>query len=248
MPLQPDFQNQKHLGFIWDPGLTGTPSRRGKAPSTMSREVLLSRRANSFFPQITWILDWKNAFCALKKTVAPFFVCLFVCFWLLFFCFSRYQEKWTHGTKENSFSESQLFACLGEGAGVAPKGPSPRGGRALFSAEMVFVCHSPIFPLESFLFLFSILFVRVSDFIYNFFAARALCPRGDTHGQWLFVAALVSISNGRHWKPLSYLVCFRIPKGHFLINFIFPSFLIPIFLKEKTKRLNMPTQIMKQTW
>lgn len=151
MPLQPDFQNQKHLGFIWDPGLTGTPSRRGKAPSTMSREVLLSRRANSFFPQITWILDWKNAFCALKKTVAPFFVCLFVCFWLLFFCFSRYQEKWTHGTKENSFSESQLFACLGEGAGVAPKGPSPRGGRALFSAEMVFVCHSPIFPLESFL-------------------------------------------------------------------------------------------------
>lgn len=162
------------------------------------------------------------------------FVCLFLTFIFLFFQVSGEVNPW-HQRK--LILRIPAVRLPGRRGRHGPQGPlHQRGAGSFFRWDGLCVSltyfSTRIFPL----FLFSILFVRVSDFIYNCFSARALCPRGDTHGQWLFVAALVSISNGRHWKPLSYLVCFRIPKGHFQINFIFPSFLIPIFFKGKDKK------------
>ena len=68
-----------------------------------------------------------------------------------------------------------------KGAGVAPKGPSTKGGRALFSTEMVFVCLSPIFPLEPFLhFCSPSCLLESLNFMYDFLAARALSSQEVT--------------------------------------------------------------------
>lgn len=123
--------------------------------------------------------------------------------------FFKYQEKWTHGTRENPFSGSPLFALLGEGGGVASAATSTSEGLASFSTEMVFGCHSPIFFFTRIfsLFLFSILFVRVSQSLFTTSLQLEPSRPKRWHWTWLFMAALASIGTGRPWKPLSLFFC-----------------------------------------
>lgn len=140
--------------MLFTQGIPDKNPKQEREESIMVGRCVCHRvRENSFFLWSSEILDLKNSFCDFKKNMPP-----------LFF---TYQEKWTHDTRENPFSESLLFALLGGEAGVASTATSTSWGSAFFchwDGLRVPLAYFPppatrIFSLS----LFSILFVRVSQ-------------------------------------------------------------------------------------
>lgn len=152
MPLHWDLQNPKHLGFIWV--LFGFVPHRyhqaGEVRPHREQGGAFVTKSTCRLPQITQILDWKNSFCALKKNMAPFFVCLVLVFIFYFFQVSGEMNPWHQRKLILRIPAIPLPGRRGQ-AWPPRAGPSTRGSRAPFSTETVFVCHSPIFPLKSFL-------------------------------------------------------------------------------------------------
>lgn len=99
-------------------------------------------RANSLFPWVTKILEWRKAFCALlnKKKHGPH----------LF----KYQEI-TLDSKSNPLSESSE-----EGSGATPSSSTRNSSGSFFHWDSL--CFSPKFSIVFSLCLFSALLVRVS--------------------------------------------------------------------------------------
>lgn len=142
------------------------PSRRGRGPPWL--EALLSEQEQKLLLSLNHRNSRLKELCVLLRKMWPFF------------CATpphpQYQEKRTHDTRENPFSESRLLARQGGGAGVAATA-SARGGLAPLSTETAFVCHSPIFSTRIFpLFLLPILFLRVSQSLFT--ASLQLEPLG----------------------------------------------------------------------
>lgn len=124
-------------------------------------------------------------------------------------------------TPEKTHSQNPCCLPSWEERQVWPQQPPPPvEGQPSFSTDMVFGCHSPIFfPTRIFsLFLFSILFVRVSQSLFT--TSLQLEPSRPKRWPWTWLF----ISHGRPWKSLSlFFLCHLQAKESLSYIFSFAS-------------------------